>query len=102
MIPRGERPYRWLAGLFRIQATFDPAHRHPHLGKRVGAYARRQRGTRRSLVRRVNAAQEALQEQRRQTLRTAEVLDMAVELLPAAARANREEFAEIQSRHQNA
>ncbi len=96
---RAERPYRWIVGILRRQAPLDPTHRHPHLSRRVAAYGRRQRKTRRAILIRVNAAQETLQEQRRQTLRTAELLDMAVELLPAAARANREGFAEIQSRH---
>ncbi len=102
MIRRPERPYRLLARLVRRPAPFDPDHRHPEIGRRVGAYAKRQRATRAATVERVNAAQEAMQQQRRQTLRMAELLDMAVELLPAAARANREGFAEIRSKHHKA
>ncbi len=102
MIRRSERAYRWLAGLLGRRAAFDSVHRHPEIGQRAAAYVERQRGTRRAAVERIDSAQAALQAQRRQTLRTAELLDMAVELLPAAARADRTRFAEIYRKHRDA
>jgi hypothetical protein len=67
-------------------------HRHPQLWRRISRLEVQQKRTRKALSARLAELETSLQEQRRLSLRVAELTDIVTELVGAAARGGGAEF----------
>ncbi|MGH3354392.1 MAG: DUF6752 domain-containing protein [Nocardioidaceae bacterium] len=76
-----------------------PPHDHPQIRRRMNRLTRRQAGTRRRLEARLAELEAELQEQRRLSLRVAELSDLVAELVGAAARGGDAEFQGVLARY---
>ena len=93
-------PRNWRAVLSRRTQVEAPPHQHPKLAKRISELSHRVfvlESARRRTRLRVEALEEGLQEQRRLSLRVAELTDLVTELVAAAARGE-DEFRRVLSR----
>jgi uncharacterized coiled-coil protein SlyX len=85
----------------RPKTVAPEPHQHPQLRRRIAHLENEHVKTRKSLEARLNDLEESLHEQRRLSLRIAELTDLVTELVGAAARGGADEFEHVLSRYED-